>query len=63
MTSLEFWYNFIDKMIDKEIDKFVKMREDIKKNDIIYNQDELNEKLKIKYLNYYFLNYCHMLTI
>ena len=48
LTSLEFWYNFIDKMIDKEIDKFVKMREDIKKNDIIYNQDELNEKLKNK---------------
>jgi hypothetical protein len=35
-------------MIDKEIDKFVKMREDIKKDDIIYNQDNLNEKIKTK---------------
>jgi hypothetical protein len=48
LTSIDFWINFIDKMIDKEIDKFVKMREDIKKTDIIYNQDNLNEKLKTK---------------
>lgn len=48
LTSVEFWFNFIDKMVDKEIDKFVKMREDVKKNDIIYNQDKLNEKLKNK---------------
>ena len=48
LGSVDFWLNFIDKMIDKEIDKFVKMREDIKKNDIIYHQDEINEKLKNK---------------
>ena len=48
LMSIDFWINFIDKMIDKEIDKFVKMREDIKKDDIIYNQDNLNEKIKTK---------------
>lgn len=48
LTSKEFWFNFVDTMVDKEIDKFVSMRDDVKKNDIIYNQDTLNEKVKHK---------------
>ena len=48
LTSTEFWLNFIDKMVEQEIDKFAKMREDINKDDIIHNQDALNEKLKHK---------------
>lgn len=48
LTSTEFWFNFIDKMVEQEIDKFAKMREDINKDDIIHNQDSLNEKLKHK---------------
>ena len=59
LTSIDFWFNFIDKMIDKEIDKFVKMSEDIKKDDIIYNQDALNEKFKTKVSEIFF---CQLLS-
>ena len=48
LTSIDFWVNFIDRMIDLEIDKFISMHSEIKKYDILYNQGSFNDKTKFK---------------
>ena len=48
LTSIDFWVNFIDRMIDLEIDKFISMHSELKKYDILNNQDSLSDKIKFK---------------
>ena len=48
LTSVDFWTNFIDLMIDQEIDKFVLAHPEIKKSQILSGSDEINEKFKMK---------------
>ena len=48
LTSVDFWTNFIDLMIEQEIDKFVLAHPEIKKSQILSGSDEINEKFRMK---------------
>ena len=48
MTSVDFWTNFIDKMIDQEINKFLSNHLEVKKSQILNGSDEINDKMKLK---------------
>ena len=48
LASVGFWINFIDIMIDQEIDKFVTVHDEIKKSDILNGSNEINDKMKFK---------------
>ncbi len=48
LTSVDFWTNFIDKMIDQEINKFLSNHLEVKKSQILNGSDEINDKMKLK---------------
>ena len=48
LLSSDFWFNFIDKMISKELDKFLASHPETTKNEILNNSGEVSEKLKLK---------------
>ena len=48
LTSVDFWTNFIDLMIEQEIDKFILAHPEIKKSQILSGSDEINDKFRMK---------------
>ena len=48
LKSVDFWINFIDKMIEQEIDKFVNTHIEITKSDILNRPENINDKMKFK---------------
>ena len=48
LLTSDFWFNFIDIMISKELDKFLANHPETSKNEILNNSDEVSEKLKSK---------------
>lgn len=48
LRLVDFLINFIDKMIDQEIDKFVLLHIEISKSDILNASEKINDKIKFK---------------
>ena len=48
LITTDFWVNFIDKMIDQEIDKFIVCHPEVTKYRILNGLEEINEKMKFK---------------
>ena len=48
IKSNDFWFNFIDKMIDQEIDRFVVIHPEVTKEKILTGSEDISEKMKYK---------------
>ena len=57
LNSLDFWINFLDIIIGKEIDLFITKNSIITKDDILYNTDKLDDKLKAEASELLFVKY------
>ena len=48
LFTSDFWFNFIDKMISQELDKFLAIHTEITKYEVLNNSEEMSEKMKFK---------------
>ena len=48
LTTYDFWFNFIEEMINKEIDKFLLSHHEMTKEDILNCSDKIDDKMKSK---------------
>ena len=48
LKSVDFWFNFIDKMIMKEIDKFLSNHPEIKIEQMLNGSEDISDKMKFK---------------
>ena len=48
LLTSDFWFNFINKMISQEINKFLANHPEIKMDDILYNPEVISDKMKFK---------------